>query len=88
MVYNMLIVKFLFYPCCVCFLNEWANIGNFIEPISVDCSFLLQTRAYRFSFASSLFLLTCCFCLPFMACVSLLILIVVFRKLLKCKPSF
>ena len=28
MVYNMLIVKFLFYPCCVYFLNEWANIEN------------------------------------------------------------
>ena len=39
MVYNMLIVKFLFYPCRVYFLNEWANIGNFIEPISVECFF-------------------------------------------------
>lgn len=74
MVYNMLIIKFLFLSLSCIFLNEWANIGNFIDPINMGCSFLQQTRTYRFSFASSLFLLICCFSLSFMARVSLLIL--------------
>lgn len=39
MVYNMLIIKFLFLSLSCIFLNEWANIGNFIDPINMGCSF-------------------------------------------------